>query len=120
MFGGQEQVQAVMSICRATASAVGGLTSLDQELKTDAVSRLEAVQEALDGIMDRFFLRTKLCLPLTKKCGEAAKKLEEAVVELAAHPDEAAQHDFASALGSLEKAVKALVDRAAMRGMSIT
>ena len=119
-MGGQEQVQAVVSICRTAAGAVGALASLDEEWKTEAVRRLEDVQEALEAVMDRFFLRTKLCLPLTKKCREAANKLEEAVTTLVAHADEAAQRGFLNALDALEKAVKPLVKRAAMRGMSIT
>ena len=96
------------------------MTAVEEGWKTEAEKRLACVQEVLDSIGEKFFLKTKLCLPFTSKCEEEARRLEEALQGLDARPDGDAQQRITGALDALEKAVKALKSRSDMQGMSIT
>lgn len=120
MSKGQDQVQVALEICRNVSGGVRKLTAVEEEWKAEAARRLECVQEVLDGVMDKFFLRTKLCVPFTSRCEKEARRLEETLGGLEAGPSENAQQGFNSALDALEKSAKALEDRSAMRGMAIT
>ena len=120
MSKGQERVQLALGICRSASGGVRGLTVVEQGWKTETSGRLECVQEVLDGVTDRFFLRTKLCLPFAARCEKEARRLEETLQGLKARPDEEAQQRVICALEALEKAANALSERSAMQGMSIT
>ena len=120
MSKGQEQVQAALEICRNASGGMRALTAVEEGWKTEAERKLACVQEVLDSIMDKFFLKTKLCLPFTSRCEEEARGLEETLRGLDARPDGDALQRIISALDALEKAAKALENRSAMQGMAIT
>ena len=120
MSKGQEQVQVALKVCQDASEGVRKMTAVEEAWKTEVERRLACVQEGLDGVMDKFFLKTKLCLPFTAKCEQNASGLKETFRGLDPRPDGDAQQRFISALDALEKAVKALVDRSAMQGMTIT
>ena len=120
MSQGQDQVHAALEICWSVSEGVGKLAAVQGEWKAETAGRLQHVQEVLDGMRDKFFLRTKLCVPFTARCEKEAGRLGEALGGLEAVPGEDAQQGFDSALAALEKSAKALEDRSAMRGMAIT
>jgi hypothetical protein len=84
----------------------------------DVTARLARVETVLAGMQDRFFLRSKLCLPFATRCEQEAKKLEQVLQgwTAEAHSSRAVQ----DALKSLEQAVKLLDDRSGAQGMVIT
>ena len=88
---------------------------LDENWRNSAQQRLAAALEALRAMEDRFFLRSRLCLPFAKRCAQQMDKLELA---LAADVPDSASAD--SALADLEKAVQVLDDRSGAQGMVIT
>jgi len=120
MSKGQEQVQVALEICRKASGEVGELALVEQGWNNQVARKLERIHEALDGVKDKFFLRTKLCLPFASRCEKEARRLEETLRPLEARPDEDAQQQFISALDALESAAKALKDRSDMQGMAIT
>ena len=120
MSKGQEQVQVALGMCRDALEGVGKVVAVEESWKTEVGRRLACVQEVLDGVMNKFFLKTKLCLPFTAKCEQNARALEETLRGLGPRPDGDAQQRFMGALDALEKAVKALADRSTMQGMTIT
>ena len=120
MSKGQEQAQVALEICRNVSDGIKGLTAVEEGWKTEAERKLTCVQEVLDSIVDKFFLRTKLSLPFTLRCEEEARRLEEMLRGLDARADRDAQQRITGALDALEKAVKALENRSAMQGMAIT
>ena len=120
MSTGQEQVQVALDLCQNISGGVRTLTIADDGWKTEVAGRLDRVQQVLDGVKDRFFLRTKLCLPFAARCGREAQRLEEMLRSLDGDADGAAQQRFTGALTALEKAAKALEDRSTMQGMAIT
>jgi len=120
MSKGQEQVQAALEICRHVSGEVLELMTVEEEWKSETARRLGCVQQVLDGVRDRFFLSTKLCLPFASRCEEEATRVHETLRLLQACPDVSAQQRFTGALEALEKAAKILEERSAMQGMAIT
>jgi len=120
MSKGQEQVQVALAVCRNAWGEVGELALAEQVWKNEAAKRLERIDNVLDGVKDKFFLRTKLCLPFASRCEKEARRLEETLRRLEARADENDQQQFISALDSLERAAKALKERSDMQGMAIT
>lgn len=117
---GQDQVQAALDRCCSVSEGVAGLGSVEGEWRAEVTERLEGVRMLLEGMRDRFFLRTRLCVPFTSRCEVEARRLEEALGALEAAPGEGARQGFGSALAAVEKSAKALEERSAMQGMAIT
>ena len=78
------------------------------------------VAETLENLKDRFFLRSKLCLPFAAKCARAAGEVERAILTLAASPGDTASQRLSEAIDALAKASRALDERSAMQDMAIT
>ena len=70
--------------------------------------------------MDRFFLKTKMCLPFARRCEEAARTLDAVLTEPNAQPASDAQQRLSAALEALEKAARTLDERSQMQGTVIT
>ena len=119
MSKGQDHVAAALAICQSVAEQLGD-SGLPQEARAEALARLGVAQGTLGEVTDRFFLRTKLCLPFAARCEEGAREVAEALEALVSHPDEGAEARLSNALATLEKAVAVLEERSAMRGMAIT
>ena len=120
MSKGQDHVQASIAVCQNAAQSICGLAGAEGEWKDDAKTRLVKAEEILEGLKDRFFLRSKLCLPFAAKCARAAGEVEKAIQTLAACPDDTARQRLSEAIDSLLKAARALDERSAMQDMAIT
>ena len=120
MSKGQEHVQTAISLCRAAAQSIDGLVGAEGEWLDDAKAKLEDVAETLESLKDRFFLRSKLCLPFAAKCARAAGEVERAILTLAASPGDTACQRLSEAIDALAKASRALDERSAMQDMAIT
>jgi len=110
---GPEYVEATLSKIEFLSASIGGLADVEEGWKTDAQRRLAAVAELLRGTTDRFFLKTRVCLPFARKCEQAADGL-------AALVDEGDTSKLEAGLSLLEKTARTLDERSMMQGMSIT
>ena len=117
---GLEHVEQALERIQSATDAVGKLAGLDENWRTGALARLAATADLLRGTMDRFFLKTRMCLPFARKCEQAAVKLDAVLVELSAGPASDAQPRLTVALEALEKAARTLDERSLMQGMAIT
>ena len=120
MFKGQEHVQLALEICRNASGEVRKLADVEQGWKTGVARRIECVHKVLDGVMDKFLLTTKLCLPFAFRCEKEARRLAETLHGLQTRPDENSRQQFIGALDALEGAAKVLNDRSSVQGMTIT
>jgi hypothetical protein len=111
---GPEYVEATLAKIESISAAIGGLAGVEDGWRADARGRLAALAELLQGMGDRFFLKTRVCLPFARKCDQAAGGLEALVGE------PASQDKLEAALVLLEKAVRTLDERSMMQGMAIT
>jgi hypothetical protein len=120
MPNGAEYVAAALERIESASNALDTLAGLEAEWKSDAQERLAAVASLLQGTTDRFFLKTRVCLPFARKCGEAAEALDELLVERDLEGPEISQEQLSAALEALEKAARTLDERSLMQGMAIT
>jgi hypothetical protein len=111
---GPEYVEATLAKIKSVSAAIGGMSGVEEEWKTGAQGRLAALAESLHGMGDRFFLKTRVCLPFARKCDQAAEGLEALAGE------RSGQDKLEAALAALEKAVRTLDERSMMQGMAIT
>ena len=114
MTNGPEYVEAVLAKIEHISTAIGALAGAEEGWKADAQGRLAAAAELLKGTTDRFFLKTRVCLPFARKCDQAADELAALVSE------SAGQQELEAALALLEKTARTLDERSMMQGMSIT
>lgn len=115
---GLDYVQATIALCQRLTSTLGSRRGIDQPAVDDVVARLAQVEATLTGMQDRFFLRSKLCLPFAVRCEQEAIKLEQALGAWSTgEPIPPAVQDV---LKSMEQAVKLLDDRSGAQGMVIT
>jgi Zn-dependent protease with chaperone function len=111
---GPEYVDATLARIESVSAAIGAFAGVEQEWKTEMQARLAAVAELLQGTTDRFFLKTRVCLPFARKCEQAADALG------ALTADQSGEQQLETALDALEKAARTLDERSMMQGMSIT
>ena len=117
---GQDHVNTAIALCQSAEQSLDGTIDAESEWKSATQTQLEDVAEALEGLKDRFFLRSKLCLPFAAKCARAASDVEKAVQALSASPDDAARQRLSEAIDALARAARALDERSAMQDMAIT
>ena len=117
---GQDQAQAALEICRNVSEGLDKLDAAEEDWKAGAMECLESIGTILEETSDKFFLRMKLSVPFTSRCERDAKRLKGAFRALEGAPDGSAEGSFNSALAALEKSAKALEERSAMGGMTIT
>ena len=84
------------------------------------MARLGTMADLLQAAADRFFLKTRACLPFARKSQEEAEKLLALAREMAASLAPDAQARLNAALDALTKAVKILDERSQMLGLAIT
>jgi hypothetical protein len=94
------------------------METLDASWRAEMGQRVSKAASALEGLQDRFFLRSRLCLPFAERCAKAAAALGDALTGMQA--GEANDETFDDALAALEKAARALDSRSTMQGMAIT
>jgi hypothetical protein len=117
---GLEHVEAALKLIERALDTIGKLGGVQEGWRSEAVAKLTATTALLRGVTDRFFLKTRVCLPFAKKCEDAAVKLDALLVELSAQPTSDGQDRLDAALDALEKAVQTLDERSMMQGMNIT
>ena len=120
MAKGTDHVEAALELVQSTSDTIGKLDGVADGWKAGAVVRLGSIADLLGAVMDRFFLKTKMCLPFARKCEEAARTLHTLLAELSAQPSLDAQQRLTAALDGLEKAARTLDERSQMEGIVIT
>ena len=121
MSKGSEHVETALKLVQGASDTIGNLNGAEEGWRTEAVARLATSISLLRATEDRFFLKTKMCLPFARKCEEAARALDALLAETSAQqPALGAQQRLAVALEALEKAARTLDERSQMRGMTIT
>ena len=120
MAQGPDHVLAALTVCQQAADGIGAMEGLDEAWTTEIASRLDVVGERLEEVKDRFFIKSKLCLPFAARCARQATSLQAALSSLSDGADATSQQRLSEALAALEKATKALDDRSSMQGMTIT
>jgi len=113
MSKGQDHIRAALAACDQTRAK---LAQGEGNWVAAANDRLSRAREAMEATVDRFFLRSRLCLPFAARCEKTASALAEAVAN-ASGTDTA---PVEAALADLEKAVRTLDARSQMQDMSIT
>lgn len=114
MPNGLDYVESTLGKFEGLSTGIGALNGADEGWVADAQGRLAALAELLRGTTDRFFLKTRVCLPFARKCDEAAAGLEALVA------GQGGQAEIEAALVALEKAARTLDERSMMQGMAIT
>jgi hypothetical protein len=120
---GPEYVAAALERIQSASEAIGALEGVEAGWRSEALERLASVEALLRGTTDRFYLKTRVCLPFARKCEEAAQALQDALAEQPAEdarPSPAGQGRLDAALEVLEKAARTLDERSMMQGMAIT
>jgi hypothetical protein len=117
---GLDHVEAALKLIQSAVDAIGELGGVEESWKAEAVARLTSTAALLRATVDRFFLKSKLCLPFAGRCEQEAAKLDGLVAELRVRPASDGQDRLDAALGALEKAAKTLDERSRMQGMAIT
>lgn len=117
---GIEHVETALERIQSAVDEISELSGIEEGWKADALARLTAAANLLRAATDRFFLKSKLCLPFSGRCEQEAGKLAVVAAELRAQPAADGQSRLDAALEALEKAVKALDERSRMQGMAIT
>ena len=72
---GSEQIEAALGLIERTSDALGKMDGVKEGWKADALARLASTADLLRETAGRFFIKTKVCLPFTRKCEEAAQAL---------------------------------------------
>jgi hypothetical protein len=117
---GIEHVETALKLIQSATDAIGELGGIEEGRRTEAVARLASTAGLLRTTTDRFFLKSKLCLPFAGRCEQEASKLVALTAALRAQPAIDGQSQISAALGALEKAAKTLDERSRMQGMAIT
>lgn len=87
------------------------------------LGELQAVEQwggQLEGLRDKFFMKTVAAIPATKKCLEGVEKLQNALNEYRDHPESYSLADLKRALDFLTDAIEELLNKAEMRGTTLT
>ena len=113
MSKGQEQVVVTLALCQEIARAIEDLTMVDGDWKSAQLAKVRDVAELLEACKDRFFLRSKLCLPFAAKCGRGAAEVLAALERRKAGGDDQAAQRAGEALHGLLRAARALDERSA-------
>lgn len=114
MSKGQDHIGAAIAACEQITAGLSALGEHDWVAAAD--KRVSRAREAMEATVDRFFLRSRLCLPFAARCEEKATALAEAV----ANTSDTRATQVEDALIDLEKAVRTLDARSQMQDMSIT
>ena len=120
MSQGMGHVEVALELLESTSDKVGKLGGVEEGWRSEAAAKLTSTTALLRATTDRFFLKTRVCLPFAKKCEDAAKALDALLAGLSAQLTSDEQSQVNAALEALERAVKTLDERSQMRGMAIT
>lgn len=100
---------------------------IDQQMKMmkewDISSELEALEQwdgQLQGLQDKFFMKTVAAVPATRKCLEGVEKVHHALNDCKDHPESHTLANLKHALGFLSDAIEELMNKAEMGGTTLT
>ena len=114
MPNGLEHVEAALEHIKGASEAFDALAGVEEGWKSEALERLGSVADLLRGTTDRYFLKTRVCLPFARKCDQAAQALGALLAE------SSDLQALSAALETLEKTARTLDERSMMQGMAIT
>jgi hypothetical protein len=114
---GPEYVLSAVKRIESASQKLGALDGVEPEWVKEAQERLTTIKATLRGLGDRFFLKTRVCLPFARKCAQAAQALDDLLDD---PPATDVQSTLDAALDALEKAARTLDERSMMEGMAIT
>jgi hypothetical protein len=117
---GVAHVEAALELTARLAESIGRLEGADQVWRTEALGKLSATTDLLRGTLDRFYLKTRVCLPFARRCEEHARALDGLLAELDEEWHADAQTSLTAAIEKLAQAVRTLDERSLMQGMAIT
>ena len=110
---GIENVDAIISACRQTITALGSSSELSSSAETGWIEVLGSVDKALEELKTKFFLKTNLAIPITNACRRDAKELEDLAGRGELEP-------FPEVLERFRTNVTKLLKNAQMDGLVIT
>ena len=117
MSQGLDNLDEILENSRGIAQAIEGLegASLSGELK--------AVQESVDqleGLKDKFFMKTVAAIPATKACLTGSEKALKALSSTKEDQGEASLAVVKQALKDLSETVEELLEKSQMNGTTLT
>ena len=89
--------------------------SLDDERKA-----LSALEDQLADLKDKFFMNTVAAVPATKACLVGSEKVLSALEDHSSDPEDSLPAAVKQALDELSEAAEELIDKAEMRGTTLT
>jgi len=117
---GVAHVEAALELAARAADRISKLGGVDEAWRTGAIDRLSATTDLLRGTTDRFYLKTRVCLPFARRCEEEARVLDGLLAGPSAQDTSDLQPRLAAAMEALVKAARTLDERSLMQGMAIT
>ena len=70
---GVAHVEAALEVIERAPARIGNLEGAEMAWQLETVGKLDATKDLLRGTLDRFYLKTKVCLPFARRCEEAAR-----------------------------------------------
>jgi hypothetical protein len=117
---GVAHVEAALEKVEHAADGIGGLDGVDEAWRKEAIGKLSAASDLLHATMDRFYLKTRACMPFAQRCEEQARRLDGLLAELGSPPPAGAEPRLDTAIWDLVQAARTLDERSRMQGMAIT
>lgn len=117
MSNGLENLDVILESSRSIAQAMEGL---DEASLSDQLSALHESVEPLEELGDKFFMNTVAAIPVTKVCVTGTEEALGALESFRADRSEGSLSALKQALSDLSEAVEELLDRANMRGTTLT
>lgn len=97
-----------------------GMESLEGAPLSNELNGLREAEERLAGLKDKFFMNTVAAIPATKACLTGSEKVVSALETVQGSQDETTLNALKNALGELSEAVEELLEKADMRGTTLT
>jgi hypothetical protein len=117
---GVAHVEAALELARQASESIGQLEGVDEGWRAEAVGTLSGASDLLRGTLDRFYLKTKVCLPFSRRCQEQAQVLADLLSELGEPAPAGTEQRLQVAIDALAQAARTLDERSLMQGMAIT
>jgi hypothetical protein len=117
---GVAHVEAALELAGNASTSIGKLEGVDESWRAEAAGTLGEASDLLRGTLDRFYLKTKVCLPFSRRCQEQARVLADLLSELGEPAPAGAEERLQTAIDALAQAARTLDERSLMQGMAIT
>ncbi len=123
---GVAHVEAALELVGQAGERIGKLGGVEESWRAEAVGKLHAAGQLLRGTLDRFYLKTKVCVPFARRCEEGARAVDELLAEARGQQGVGeqrgadAQVRLTAAIDKLAQAARILDERSLMQGMAIT